>query len=82
MKTDINETFDTYTDWQINPAGNYGWTYVDADNGVPFYNFDGLIEATFPGAKQPCAAVVFNPSGINAGILEANPPMSGDKYLR
>ena len=81
LKTDINETFDTYTDWQINPAGNYGWTYVDADNGVPFYNFDGLIEATFPGAKQPCAAVVFNPSGINAGILEANPPMSGDKYL-
>ncbi|MGM9868606.1 MAG: choice-of-anchor J domain-containing protein, partial [Sodaliphilus sp.] len=81
LKTDINETFDTYADWEINPAGNYGWTYIDADKGVPFYNFDGLIEATFPGANKPCAAVTFNPGAINANIKEDNPPMSGDKYL-
>ncbi|MDO4510372.1 MAG: choice-of-anchor J domain-containing protein [Bacteroidales bacterium] len=81
VKTDINEGFDTYADWERNPAGNYGWTYIDADGGIPYYNLYGTIEATFPGAKIPCAAVVCNPANINSTFLEDNPPASGDKYL-
>ncbi len=81
MSEDINETFDMYADWEINPVGDYGWNYIDADKGIPFYNLDGVSEATFPGAKTPCAAVVFNPGAMNASFLEDNPPVSGDKYL-
>ena len=81
LKSDINETFDTYADWTLNPAGKHGWTYIDADKGTPFYNFDGLIEATFPGANKPCAAVVYNPGAINASLKEDNTPLSGDKVL-
>lgn len=45
-----------YTDFEINPAGTVGWSYVDGDDKAT-YGFGGT---TFPGMGSKMAAVLMN----------------------
>lgn len=69
---DINESFDgdDMADFEINPTGELGWSYIDNDR-FPTYGFSGH---TFPGMNEPMAAVVLNP--------EATTPAIDRKYAR
>lgn len=75
---DINDDFEgeEYTDFEKNPAGRYGWTYVDND-GLPTYGFGSI---TFPGMKEASAAVLMN-GATTEPAMEFNPARSGDRFL-
>lgn len=76
----INEGFEGYTGFQINPTGTYDWNYIDGDGGIPYYSFeDGLSN---PAMKLPSAAIIIDAEQC-AGtmVIEDNPPYEGNKYL-
>lgn len=75
---DIFDDFegDEYKDFEINPAGRYGWQYVDKDMRVP-YVFSG---STFPGMGEKSAAVLMNGTATNPPVT-TNIAYSGDREL-
>lgn len=75
---DISDNFDgnDHTDFEINPAGAAGWSYVDND-GLKTYGFGAT---TFPGMNAPMAAVTFNYEGTTPP-LDVNPAYSGNRCL-
>lgn len=77
---DINEDFESYDGYQINPSGKYTWNYIDGDGAIPFYTFeDGLTNAAL---KQPCAAIIMDTTLCQGSLVaKDDPPYAGTKYL-
>lgn len=75
----INEDFDLMDKWELNPAGTYGWTYIDGDGGIPYV--DDYYEMPYPTDGMPLAAMVMAPYDLHEFIYSANPPHSGDQFL-
>lgn len=75
---DINESFegDGYADFEINPAGELGWSYIDNDR-FPTYGFSGH---TFPGMNSPMAAVIVNPAAATP-VIERKYARTGQRAL-
>lgn len=73
------EDFDSHNDFEINSAGNIGWSYIDADN----QNTYTWQACTFPNQGQKMAFIVMNPWETSPAVNE-NPdyvPHSGKKML-
>lgn len=75
----ISEDFEQMDKWELNPAGNYGWTYLDRDGGIPYV--DDYYEMPYPTDGMPLAAMVMSPYDLHEFVYNANPPHSGDQYL-
>lgn len=75
----LYEDFESMEDFEINPSGDLGWSYVDAD-GVQTYE---LAEVTVPfeNMGEPMAFMVFNPSKTQPDLFKYVRPHSGDKVL-
>ncbi len=67
---------DEYTDFEINPAGAYGWQYIDND-GLPTY---GWGTATYPGMRDKMAAMVFNSTATTPPVGQ-NTAYEGNRAL-
>lgn len=78
VSSNIEEGFETIADREINPAGDYGWTYIDGDGGIP-YTDDYSGES--PTGGKPLAAMVINPEQYSTQLYTDNPPHSGDQLL-
>ena len=78
VQPNIDENFDgdDYTDFEVNPAGNIGWQYIDNDGRETA----GFANTTFPNMNEKMAAMTFN-------ALTTTPPLgreiahSGDRAL-
>lgn len=73
------EDFESHNDFEINSAGNIGWSYIDADN----QNTYTWQACTFPNQGQKMAFIVMNPWETSPAVNE-NPdyvPHSGKKML-
>ena len=75
----IFEDFESISKWEINPAGNFGWTYIDGDGGIPYV--DDYYEMPYPTDGKPLAAMVMAPYELHEYVYSVNPPYSGDQYL-
>lgn len=80
VSENIVEGFENCRAFEVNPTGTYGWNYIDADGGVPFYSFeDGITNASM---KLPSAAIVIDAEQLAGSmVIEDNPPYAGNKYL-
>lgn len=67
MQQNIEEGFegDDYTDFEVNPSGNTGWTYKDND-GLSTWGFGNT---TFPHMGEPMAAIIFNPASTTPPLI-------------
>ncbi len=74
----IEEGFETMNDREINPAGDYDWTYIDGDGGIP-YNDD--YDGTSPTGGLPLAAIAINPQNYSDYMYVYNPAHGGDQLL-
>lgn len=75
----IEEDFESMPKWAINPAGDYGWTYIDGDGGIPYV--DDYISDAYPTDGMPLAAMVMAPYDVHEFVYDPNPPHSGSQYL-
>lgn len=78
LYADIFDDFEGpgHNDFEINPAGEAGWQYIDND-GFPTYGF-GMT--TFPGMRSPMAAILLNGNNTEPA-LGINPAYSGERCL-
>lgn len=79
INTAIDEDFESYTEWVLNPTGTYAWSYIDEDGGIPYRS--DYADMPYPTDGQPCAAMIMAPYLLSKDVYEPNPPHSGDKYL-
>lgn len=75
----IFEDFESIPKWTLNPQGEYGWTYIDGDQGIPYV--DDYYENAYPTDGMPLAAMVMAPYELHEYVYKPNPPHSGDQYL-
>ena len=75
----IEEDFESCEDFEINPAGDAGWTYIDGDDQYTY----GFQNAEFTNMNGKMAFMAFNPSSVNPSQAENEllEPHSGDKFL-
>lgn len=78
-RTNIYEDFENMRSWEINPAGDYGWSYIDGDGGRPY--LDDYEVMPYPTDGEPLAAMVMTPNELHKYIYEPNPAHSGENYL-
>lgn len=64
---------DDYADFEVNPAGNTGWTYKDNDG---LYTW-GFSNTTFPHMGDPMAAIIFNPATTTPPLVNKD---TGEVY--
>lgn len=79
ISSPINEDFESYPEWVLNPSGKYPWHYIDGDGGIPYRS--DYEDMPYPTDGQPCAAMIMAPYELSKQVYEPNPPHSGDKYL-
>lgn len=75
----ISEDFDSIEKWTLNPEGDYGWTYIDGDGGIPYV--DDYYDKPYPTDGHPLAAMVMSPYDLHEYVYSSNPPHSGDQFL-
>ncbi|MDE7401931.1 MAG: choice-of-anchor J domain-containing protein [Muribaculaceae bacterium] len=75
----IVEDFESMQKWSLNPAGNYGWTYIDGDKGIPYK--DDYYDMPYPTDGAPLAAMVLAPYDLHEYVYNVNPPHSGELCL-
>ena len=75
----ITEDCESMEKWEINPAGEHGFTYLDRDGGIPYV--DDNYEMPYPTDGVPCAAMCMNPYELYEDIYTCNPAHSGQQYL-
>ncbi len=68
------------TDFQLNPAGEIGWTYADVD-GCQTYGVQQCQANPYPNMFSEMAFQAFNPGKTVPSILDLVQPHSGDKML-
>lgn len=76
----IFDDFEAMDDFAVNPAGEIGWTYVDADQGKT-YGVNMCQQTPYPNMHSPMAFQAFNPSATTPDITEYVQPYSGKKVL-
>lgn len=79
ISSPINEDFESYPEWVINPSGMYDWHYIDGDKGIPYRS--DYADMPYPTDGKPLAAMIMAPYELFKYVYEPNPPHSGDKYL-
>ncbi len=85
MQPNIVENFDgdEYTDFEVNPAGSFGWSYIDNDYLIPYgfgYNQD-YVQITFPHMGERMAAITFNSMATTPPLNVPNTARSGERAL-
>lgn len=75
----ITEDFESMPKWAVNPAGTYGWSYVDGDKGYTYV--DDYVDNAYPNDGAQMAAMVMAPYDVHEYVYEPNPPHSGEQYL-
>lgn len=76
----IFDDFEGMNDFEINPQGELGWTYTDAD-GAATYGVKQCQDSPYANMYSPMAFQAFNPSATNPSLLDVVQPHSGDKML-
>jgi len=76
----IFDDFESMENFAINPAGDYGWTYADVDQGKT-YGVNMCQQTPYPNMHSPMAFQAFNPSATTPDITEYIQPYSGQKVL-
>ncbi len=78
VQPNIDESFDgnDYTDFELNPAGNIGWQYIDNDGRES----TGFANTTFPNMNEKMAAITFN-AKTTTPPLSRETAHSGDRAL-
>ena len=76
----IFEDFEEMEDFEVNPAGNNNWTYLDADGGKT-YGVKLCEKTPYKNMFAPMAFMSFNPSMTEPNLLDFVQPHSGDKLL-
>lgn len=76
----INEDFEGMEDFTVNPAGEAGWTYVDAD-GAETIGVRLCQSTPYPNMFAKMAYMSFNPGKTTPDLLDYLKPHSGDKVL-
>lgn len=73
------EDFESHPDFEINSAGNIGWSYLDMDNGYTYT----WAAASFTNQGQKMAAIIMNPHSTtpSVGDWPHFQPYSGKKML-
>ncbi len=85
MQPNIVEDFDGegHTDFEVNPAGNFGWSYIDNDYLIP-YSFgtnSDYVQITFPHMGERMAAITFNSQATTPPLNVGNTARSGSRAL-
>ena len=85
MQPNIVENFDgdEYSDFEVNPAGAFGWSYIDADGLIPYsfgYN-DDYVQITFPHMGERMAAITFNSLATTPPLNVPNTARSGSRAI-
>lgn len=73
-QTSITDDFESYTDFTINPTGQ--WSFLDLDSDSTY----GINGVSFPGTYSEMAFIVFNP-GQTTPALTTMTAHSGNKLL-
>lgn len=76
----IADDFESMDDFAVNPAGELGWTYVDAD-GKPTYGVAQCQNTPFPNMCDAKAFIVMNPSAAKPDLRQYIQAHSGDRML-
>ncbi len=76
----IFEDFEGMNDFEINPAGELGWTYADLDKGVT-YGVAQCQQSPYPNMHSPMAFMAFNPTATTPDVSDLVRPYSGKKVL-
>lgn len=84
VQQNISDDFegDCYSDFELNPAGDAGWQYVDNDGLMTW----GFGNTTFPHMGEPMAAITFNSGATTPPLASAegevyNTAHSGNRAL-
>ncbi len=78
ITTDVFDGAEDHGDFEINSRMPNYWSYIDVD-GKPTYM---ASNATYPGATDPKAFMIFNPSATTPAISASiYAPHSGSKYF-
>lgn len=77
----ITDGFEEHRNFTINSQGAAGWNYIDGDKSSTFI----FQSTTFPGAGNPMAYIVFDPSQttppLQSAIYPDLQPHDGSKFL-
>lgn len=67
VQQNITDSFEgtEYADFEVNPSGNTGWTYIDNDELSTW----GFGNTTFPHMGEPMAAIIFNPGTTTPPLI-------------
>lgn len=78
IQPNLRDNFDgdDHQDFEINPKGNIGWTYIDNDNKETY----GFGSTVFPHMREKMAAITFN-SSMTTPPLGINTAYSGERCL-
>lgn len=76
----IFEDFENMKDFDVNPGGDTGWTYMDGD-GQETVGISLCQNNPYPNMYAKMAFMCFNPSKTNPDLLDYLKPYSGDKIL-
>ena len=79
LSDNIVEDFESIDKWKINPEGQYGWSYIDGDGGIPYV--DDYYDKPYPTDGTPLAAMVMAPNELHEYVYTPNPPHSGEQFL-
>ncbi len=71
----ITDDFESYTDFEINPAGQ--WTFIDGDGDSTY----SITDCEFTNNFAPMAFIVFNPSAVTPDVSANYPAHSGAKFM-
>lgn len=75
---ELQEGFENYEAFSINPAGEPGWSYLDMDQAGTVV----MGPASYPNVGKPMAAMVFNPSATTPALsMFEIQPYEGKQYL-
>ncbi len=76
----IFDDFEGIDDFEVNPAGEFGYTYADID-GSTTYGVAQCQQTPYPNMFSPMAFMSFNPYATNPDLSAYVQPYSGEKVL-
>lgn len=76
----IFDDFENMPDFEINPSGDFGWTYADLDDSTTF-GVAQCQQTPYPNMHSKMAYMAFNPYATTPDISAYVQPYSGEKVL-